>query len=460
MLDGTSFSENDVSITAVHCHEQDIHDPSQDGRHSSCSVPVNMDSETSDDGFQRVIRKRTRPTSAHSSSSVETICTPKKQVNCLTVIFVPVAQETRLTTLNSLKVSNTLEQLCQECIIQVRYNSRLNLIAVDVRNGQAAQTLLNTTELCTVPVRAYSPLSRPTAYGVIKGVAVEVTDDEIAQHLRTEDISSKVVHVRRLGGSSTVKIAFSSSKLPSYVLLGHVRHVVSPFKERPLQCHNCNGFGHKKVACQRPKACSRCGEHHDTLNAECQSATVKCINCQGNHQATSHDCPKWINERNILTYSRENAVAFPVAKSALSLQSKQRVDNIQPLSKENIKTKSESKTYKASGTTYASVLIGDRRVKQAINTSPESIGPRDQQETLPRTQALTKTPPERPPGRPATEKGNDETAESPIAISPPWVSIFGTVANITLAILSKIETSWARIITSVLQTMLPILGAN
>ncbi|KAG0414421.1 hypothetical protein HPB47_008365 [Ixodes persulcatus] len=179
-----------------------------------------MESEDSGGEWRRCGRKRCRPKNSDSSSDVPQ--QPKRQDNTsLTVIFVPVKEETRLSALNSLKVSEALEKLCQECIIQVRPNDRLNLIAVDVRNGQAAKTLLNTAMLCAVPVRAYSPLSGPSSYGVIQGVDAEITEDEIARNLRAEDTCCKIANVRRLGRSRVVKVAFTSTKLPSYVLLGH-----------------------------------------------------------------------------------------------------------------------------------------------------------------------------------------------------------------------------------------------
>ncbi|KAG0424507.1 hypothetical protein HPB47_028281 [Ixodes persulcatus] len=175
-----------------------------------------MESEDSGGEWRRCGRKCCRPKNSDSSSDVPQ--QPKKQDNTsLTVIFVPVKEETRLSALNSLKFSEALEKLChQDCIIQVSPNDRLNLIAVDVRNGQAAKTLLNTAMLCAVPVSAYSPLSGPISYGVIQGVDAEITEDEIARHLRAEDTCCKIANVRRLGRSRVVKVAFASTKLPSY----------------------------------------------------------------------------------------------------------------------------------------------------------------------------------------------------------------------------------------------------
>lgn len=452
---GMSLSENDISITAAQHQASSALDESQDCSRSVCSETANMESEDSGGEWRRSGRKRCRPKNSDSSPDVQQ--QPKKQDNTsLTVIFVPVKEETRLTALNSLKISEALEKLCQECIIQVRPNDRLNLIAVDVRNGQAAKTLLNTAMLCGVPVRAYSPQSGPISYGVIQGVDAEITEDEIARNLRADDTCCKIANVRRLGRSRVVKVAFTSTKLPSYVLLGHVRYPVSPFTDRPLQCHNCNGFGHKKIACQRPKACCRCGQHHDGTGAECQSTTVKCANCSGKHQATSHDCPKWIKERDIIVYSKKNSVGFREAKSALDPQKRQKTGTAEII----MQDESEPTISNAGAKSYASVVAEDCQKKTVINKVPPNDVPSDERPTSSTQQPSSQALPRRQATKRSTErKESDETSGLPIATTPAWVSIIKTVANISLAILSKFEASWARAIATILQAMLPLLGA-
>ncbi|XP_042142756.1 uncharacterized protein LOC121833490 [Ixodes scapularis] len=414
-----------------------------------------MESEDSGGEWRRSGRKRCRPKNSDSSPDVPQ--QPKKQDNTsLTVIFVPVKEEARLTALNSLKVSEALEKLCQECIIQVRPNDRLNLIAVDVRNGQAAKTLLNTAILCGVPVRAYSSLSGLISYGVIQGVDAEITEDEIARNLRAEDTCCKIANVRRLGRSRVVKVAFTSPKLPSYVLLGHVRYPVSPFTDRPLQCHNCNGFSHKKTACQRPKACCRCGQHHDGTGAECHSTTVKCANCSGKHQATSPDCPKWIKERDLIAYSKKNSVGFREAKSALDPQKRHITDTAEVI----MQDESEPTISNAGAKSYASVVAEDCQKKIVINQVPLNDVPSDEKPTSSTHQPSSHALPRRQATKRSTErKESDKTSGLPIATTPAWVSIIKTVANISLAILSKLEASWARAIATILQAMLPLLGA-
>ncbi|KAG0413896.1 hypothetical protein HPB47_008959 [Ixodes persulcatus] len=292
----------------------DCKDPacSQSSSPPSAAEFVDMDSESSTWEWNLITRKRTKRMC--SWSSTETVRPSKRQTDEFTVIFVPVNQETRLTSLSSLKLTEALKGICQESACQVRYNDRLNLIAVEVLNEQAAQALLKTTDLCRVPVRPYLALSRPTTVGVIQDVDMDATEEQLEHNLRSE---TKIADIRRLGKSRDVKLTFHGSQLPNYVPLGYVRHPVLPYKERPLQCHNCGGFGHKKVSCMRAMACKRSGEQHEATDAMCQSPTLRCVNCKGDHEATSHACAKWIKERKILTYSKTNSIGFRAARSAL-----------------------------------------------------------------------------------------------------------------------------------------------
>ncbi|KAG0413002.1 hypothetical protein HPB47_009848 [Ixodes persulcatus] len=223
----------------------------------------------------------------------------------LTVIFVPTKEGDRISSLSSLKLTDGLDLLCPECIVQIRPNERLNLIAVDVRNGFTTRTLLKCTRLCGLPVKAYEGLAGPTVEGVIKNVDAALPEAKIAGRLQSD---TEIARVRRFGSSESVWITFRGSKLPSHVLLGRVRHPVMEFHHRPTQCYRCGGFGHYAVTCKRSVACSRCGEKHPTIDEKtkqkCTSTTIKCVNCGEQHEATSPKCQKWKNERDILHYSK------------------------------------------------------------------------------------------------------------------------------------------------------------
>ncbi|KAG0416566.1 hypothetical protein HPB47_006327 [Ixodes persulcatus] len=335
----------------------------------------------------------------------------------------------------------------------VRYNDRLNLIAVEVLNEQATQVLLKTTDLCRIPVRPYLALSGQTTVGVIRDVDMDATEEQLEHNLRSE---SKIVDIRRLGKSSVVKLTFQGSQLPNYVLLGYVRHPVLPYKEKPLQCHNCGGFGHKKVSCTRAMACKRCGEQHEATDAMCQSPTLRCVNCKRDHEAISHACPKWIKERKILTYSKTNSIGFCAARSAVEGQKESRSgeEDAQP----EILSKQAKQLSNSRAVTYASVTGGTHSLPPNTEAAHGSAGNGAHAAA---TSEPSKQTPKQPPQtrqRSSTQEGDAEDKSASSVEAPGWTSTIRAAANIAFAISRNIEASWARTVTTILQTMIPLLG--
>ncbi|KAG0410284.1 hypothetical protein HPB47_012601 [Ixodes persulcatus] len=237
---------------AVMSQPDDGHSICSDGSIASSTTDINyMEHDDDTGGPYQEVRSRKRTQRNNSNCSSETIIQSKAIEEGLTVVFAPADTETLITSLCSVKLSRALENSCPEGIHEVGFNSRLNVIAVDTRNGEATKTLLNLKALCGIPVMSYSPLAGTTVNGIIQDVDKELSNEEITSHLRS---NIKVGAVRRLGKSSTVKVTFRGKILPTHVLLGNVRLPVHPFQERLIQCLNCFEFGHKRVACRRPKS--------------------------------------------------------------------------------------------------------------------------------------------------------------------------------------------------------------
>ncbi|KAG0411365.1 hypothetical protein HPB47_011509 [Ixodes persulcatus] len=123
-------------------------------------------------------RKTRKKTSTNSSLSAETVCSAAVAPEGFTVVFTPSEEGHVITSLSSLKLSLVLEKMFSECILKIRLNNRLNLIAVDVRNGQTTRGLPRCTVLCGIKVRAYEPVPRHCATGVIRDVDTMRTDEE------------------------------------------------------------------------------------------------------------------------------------------------------------------------------------------------------------------------------------------------------------------------------------------
>ncbi|KAG0432767.1 hypothetical protein HPB47_020538 [Ixodes persulcatus] len=97
-----------------------------------------------------------------------------------------------------------------ECIMEIRFNNSLNLIAVDLRNGQTTRGLLRCTVLCGIKVRAYEPLPRHCATGVIRDVDTTLTDEEIANNLRSPENRAKVQRSRSPSVDRRCQATFTS----------------------------------------------------------------------------------------------------------------------------------------------------------------------------------------------------------------------------------------------------------
>ncbi|KAG0413583.1 hypothetical protein HPB47_009275 [Ixodes persulcatus] len=385
-----------------------------------------------------------RKKNSSSSKSGDTVTNSPTTTVGLTVIFVPAVENQKITAISSLKLSVALEQLCPECIHEIRPNSRLNLNAVDTRNGQTTRALLACRAICGLKVRAYEPVPRHFAVGVIKDVDTSLSDAEIEQHVRSPE--GRVARIRRLGQSSIVKIASSETTLPSFVYLGHVRH----------PCRKCCGYDHREANCKRPPICSRCGEAHDG-NDTC-SGEEKCANCSQAHAATSSSCPKWQRESETRSYARKHAVDFRDARSAVLQQreTKQTAEIEQrPLHSQNtINETSNKQNPSAHG--YAAAL--KKNQQKLMKGAPPS---NDRQTQVSEHKGEKERPSTSVAATPDPMRKTTSTSDAPPIKGnawESWIPLLRKAARMAYSLLSSFDAQWARNITSLLNMILPLMG--
>ena len=103
---------------------------------------------------------------------------------------------------------------------------------------------------------------------------------------------------------SRIKVTFSGSCLPDYVLLdGHFLIKVQPFFQKTFFCEKCLEYGHSIAYCTRYRQkCRNCAGNH--VQTECTSATLVCKHCKGEHLTGSKICPtaKKVQQRSDKTY--------------------------------------------------------------------------------------------------------------------------------------------------------------
>ena len=96
-------------------------------------------------------------------------------------------------------------------------------------------------------------------------------------------------------------ISFKSDTLPNNIHIpGEYRQTkVYPYSERPMQCFNCQKYGHVAKRCRTAYSiCGKYGENHDTKT--CTSESVCCYLCKGALTTTSRECPVRQKEEKIM----------------------------------------------------------------------------------------------------------------------------------------------------------------
>ena len=86
--------------------------------------------------------------------------------------------------------------------------------------------------------------------------------------------------------------------LYSGIYFGRIRIRCESYRTTPqvTQCYKCQGFNHIAKDCKKAQKCVRCAGAHKST--ECpdknkDSLKLKCSNCNGEHVASSKECPKF-----------------------------------------------------------------------------------------------------------------------------------------------------------------------
>lgn len=143
---------------------------------------------------------------------------------------------------------------------------------------------------------------------VIKGIECSVPTSEIKEAIQAAGYEVKsiqnVINKNKIPQPLfRVEIAFDKYALkknethPIYSMR-HLLHrkitVEQPHKRKdPIQCQNCQEYGHSKSYCKLPAVCVICGDLHKTLeckNPKDDPKIKKCSNCGENHTANYRGC--------------------------------------------------------------------------------------------------------------------------------------------------------------------------
>jgi len=302
-----------------------------------------------------VSRKRTMPCSSDSNKSKDskkkhTIAnnTPRDSPSLINkenklytstdcppfLIHVHSVSEGSLNPTHPLLISRTLSHIAYSDIKEIKKLGR-GKVLVELTSAKSANNLILNPKLAEENLKAFVPTYRTIRSGIIKDIPQHYEEGELLEFL---DSPFKVVEVRRLNRrlrvdgetkyvpSRTVCLKFAGQILPKYVYLCRNRFEVSPFVPKIKICYSCYRVGHISKACKGKPRCIFCGgDPHgkDNENDVCpeRDNPPKCINCQGEHLASSHTCPTVSQHKKVIALSAIENIPFVEARRRLQRDS-------------------------------------------------------------------------------------------------------------------------------------------
>ena len=132
------------------------------------------------------------------------------------------------------------------------------------------------------------------------GVHQTISEDDIKTELAKSNIKINKVQRLKFNGQPTRKviIQFENEQDMKIALYSGIYFGCESFRTAPqvTQCYKCQGFNHIAKDCKNAQKCLRCAGAHKSI--ECpdknkDSLKLKCSNCNGEHVASSKECPKF-----------------------------------------------------------------------------------------------------------------------------------------------------------------------
>lgn len=189
-------------------------------------------------------------------------------------------------------------------------------LLIEVNNEQQSRAIARITSLSNVPVKVEPHNQLNKTKGTIRyNNKPNHTDELILKELRpygaTEIYQIKTKRNGVLQNTPIYIVSFERNTLPPAVSIGWTRCDVRLYVPRPRRCFKCHRFGHGANNCRaEQQLCYNCGkEQHGTCTER-----PYCINCTGQHAATSKQCPIYQLEQETIAYQTQNKTSYSEAK--------------------------------------------------------------------------------------------------------------------------------------------------
>jgi hypothetical protein len=309
-----------------------------------------------DDGnvsFQEVRSRRSRKRHVNQSQNLPLEST-QNEGDPVTVIIR--ATEVNLANANPIIIAKHLNETAKGYIKKIR-KVREGGLAITCKSAGQAKKLKAINHLGKWAVTTEFPRSELECKGVISGVPLVVTEEEVVEVGKDIGILSAKRLTRKKDGKMektlSVCLTFSGSVMPREVCLGYEVFPVRVFVPSVLRCYKCQRFGHIASVCKGGERCVRCGEEHAFEKCS-KKDNPRCLRCGGAHSAAYAGCEKMKQQKQIQYEKVTKNISY--AEAAKVVQQKAKIDNY----------KDRQTWYTHEKTTQRKQNKGDKRVDRSV----------------------------------------------------------------------------------------------
>ena len=135
----------------------------------------------------------------------------------------------------------------------------------------------------------------------VDSVFAALPEDEICNYIKGVYQIKKIIKIPN--SSHLLKVIFVSSEMADRAVKDGLTVYFQKFEKRNIEkevfipvvpCYRCYSYGHLTKTCPKPSeysVCFNCASRGHTYT-ECNSSTLQCVNCGGDHRMLAAKCPK------------------------------------------------------------------------------------------------------------------------------------------------------------------------
>lgn len=280
--------------------------------------------------------------------------------------------------INKLTLANVLRKMiAYKTHIMDMKNIGRNKVMVYLNNFQLANRLTNDENIKAKNYRAYIPRHLISVTGVIAGIPLDITEEDIMEDIICEYPVMQVYRMNRFVNgqkepTQRMSITFRASKLPESIKIFHCSLRVRAFFKKAVLCLKCLRYNHKQENCKGKRRCEQCSKMHeyDEEFQNCQNPQ-RCLHCRKEHKTSDQTCPERTRQNNIQAILARTSLTTVEVIEQFPIHTQNYYESLVESAQEPTPTDSFAEVTKQQ---YKPRNIAPRRKRDGISPSSTNIG--------------------------------------------------------------------------------------